>query len=71
MSMQQADGDQPRSGRGRLYWLFVVPFVATLFPFLFNYRAPTFIGIPFFYWYQILWILITVFLMWLIYRAEE
>ena len=35
-----------------LYWLFVMPFVATLLPWIYNTDDPELIGIPFFYWYQ-------------------
>ena len=41
------------------YWLFVLPFVFTLLPFIYNTRSPEFIGMPFFYWYQTLWIVVT------------
>jgi uncharacterized protein DUF3311 len=57
-----------RTGTGRAhahgrntawYWLFVLPFVFTLLPFIYNTTSPEFIGMPFFYWYQIAWVLIT------------
>lgn len=41
------------------YWLLVVPFVATLLPFLYNRAEPSLFGMPFFYWYQLLWVLLT------------
>jgi len=41
------------------YWLLVVPFVATLLPFLYNRAEPSLFGMPFFYWYQLAWVLIT------------
>lgn len=41
------------------YWLLVVPFVATLLPFLYNHAEPSLFGMPFFYWYQLLWVLLT------------
>ena len=31
-----------------------------LVPTIYNRRDPTFIGIPFFYWYQMLWVPISV-----------
>jgi hypothetical protein len=62
-------GGPGRTGTGRArphetrntawYWLFVLPFVFTLLPFIYNTRSPEFIGMPFFYWYQIAWVLIT------------
>jgi Protein of unknown function (DUF3311) len=70
MSMQ-TNTPAAKSKRGGLYWLFLIPFIATLFPFFFNYREPSIIGLPFFYWYQLVWIPITVLLTWLVYRVEE
>jgi hypothetical protein len=38
------------------YWLLIVPLLGVLIPSFYNDRAPELIGIPFFYWYQMLWI---------------
>lgn len=46
------------TGRGHL-WLLAIPFVAIAFPFIYAKSSPAVFGIPFFYWYQILWIAIT------------
>jgi Protein of unknown function (DUF3311) len=54
--------------RRALYWLLVIPFVAVLFPSFFNYDAPALGGMPFFYWYQLLWVPITVALTWYVAR---
>jgi len=32
---------------------------------------PALFGVPFFYWYQLLWILLGVLLLYPVYRAEE
>jgi hypothetical protein len=40
------------------YLLLLVPFIATLWVPFFNSIEPTWQGIPFFYWYQFLWIII-------------
>jgi Protein of unknown function (DUF3311) len=43
------------------YWprlLFLIPFVAMLFVSSYNRVAPELGGIPFFYWYQLAWVLI-------------
>jgi hypothetical protein len=48
--------------RGRWSWwylLFVVQFVAVLWPPFYNSIEPRWIGIPFFYWYQMLWVVIS------------
>ncbi|MFI9390659.1 DUF3311 domain-containing protein [Streptomyces bauhiniae] len=37
----------------------VAPFVAMLWVGSFSKVDPTFIGIPFFYWYQMLWVLVS------------
>jgi hypothetical protein len=49
-------------------WLLIIPFVAMLVPPLFNYREPSIAGVPFYYWYQLLWIPMTAFLTWIAYR---
>lgn len=38
------------------YWLLVPPFVGTLWVPFYNSIEPTLFGIPFFFWYQFLWI---------------
>jgi hypothetical protein len=38
------------------YWLLIVPLLGVLIPSVYNDRSPELIGIPFFYWYQMLWI---------------
>ncbi|MGB6985985.1 MAG: DUF3311 domain-containing protein [Candidatus Aquilonibacter sp.] len=35
--------------------LLVIPFIATLFPAIYNHLDPPLFGIPFFYWYQLAW----------------
>ena len=49
------------------YWLFAIPFVFTLLPWIYNTNDPEFIGMPFFYWYQMAWVPITVVLTVLVY----
>ena len=60
---RSASGSPPvrphREQRTGLYWLFLIPMAATLLPWIFNSRSPELIGIPFFYWYQLLWVLIS------------
>ena len=50
-------------------WLFAIPFVATLLPWIYNTRSPELIGIPFFYWYQMLWVPLSVICTVIAYRA--
>jgi hypothetical protein len=42
------------------YLLLIVPMIGTLIPPIYNTKDPTLIGIPFFYWYLLLWVPVTV-----------
>jgi hypothetical protein len=58
-------------GRARLhYLLLLVPLVLLWVPF-YNRIEPQFAGIPFFYWYQLVWIPIAVVLTWIVYRLDQ
>jgi len=48
-----------RSNRSWLLILLILPFIVLLYPPFYNFRQPEFIGVPFFYWFQLLWVLIT------------
>jgi hypothetical protein len=51
----------PERARPRVwYLLLVVPMFGTLIPPIYNTKDPTLIGIPFFYWYLMLWVPVTV-----------
>jgi hypothetical protein len=41
------------------YLILVLPFIGTLFPVFYNRAEPSMFGLPFFYWYQGLWVLLT------------
>ena len=41
------------------YLLLLLPFVGTLLPPLYNHPRPAFAGLPFFYWYQLAWVVVT------------
>ena len=49
----------------------IAPFVAMLWVGSYAKVEPTFIGIPFFYWYQMLWVPLTVILTILVYRKTR
>ena len=51
-----------RKGRKWLLILLIIPFIALLYPPFYNHPDPTFIGIPFLYWYSLLWIILTAIL---------
>jgi hypothetical protein len=41
------------------YLLFVVQFLVILWPPFYNKAEPTLLGIPFFYWFQLLWVIVS------------
>ncbi|MFD8806937.1 DUF3311 domain-containing protein [Streptomyces sp. NPDC059597] len=49
----------------------LAPFVAMLWVGSFAKTDPTFIGIPFFYWYQMLWVLVSTSLTMLAYQLWQ
>jgi hypothetical protein len=50
--------------------LLILPFIALCWPPFYNMTAPDFVGIPFFYWYQLLWIVITAIITAIVYFVE-
>ena len=50
---------EERKNRRWFLLLLIIPFIVLLWPPFYSFRNPTFIGIPFFYWFQMLWIIIT------------
>jgi hypothetical protein len=58
----------------RVLWarlLLVLPFIAMLWVSSYNSAEPMLAGIPFFYWYQLLWILIGAALIAFVYAVER
>jgi hypothetical protein len=49
------------------YWLLVIPLIGLLVPPIYNHEGPTLIGLPFFYWYQLAWVPLSVAITWLVY----
>ncbi len=41
------------------YLLLILPFIGTLAPPLYNHPRPALGGLPFFYWYQLAWVVVT------------
>jgi hypothetical protein len=61
---------QKRKGFRLSHLLLAVPFVTLWVPF-YNRSEPGIAGIPFFYWYQLLWIVVTAVLLFIVLRSEE
>lgn len=53
------------------YALLALPLVGTLIPPIYNSADPTLIGIPFFYWYQMLWVPLSVVCTVVVYRKTR
>jgi Protein of unknown function (DUF3311) len=65
-------GGRPRrSDRSAWNWLLLVPLVVTLIPPLYNRTTPRLIGVPFFYWYQLVIISVGVVCTYLVYRRTR
>jgi hypothetical protein len=61
------------ASRRRPRWfllLLLIPFIALLFPGWYSQLSPRFFGIPFFIWYQFLWIILGVLVTGLVYLFD-
>jgi hypothetical protein len=63
--------EQKRAGWSWWYLLLLIQFIAVLWPPFYNVAEPHLIGIPFFYWYQLLWIILGAILTAIVYFATE
>jgi uncharacterized membrane protein len=59
-----------RMGARWLLVLLLIPFVVLLWPPFYNFTEPQLIGIPFFYWFQLAWIIVTAILTLVVYLAD-
>ena len=65
------DAHKKRDGWSWWYLLFVVQFLIVLWPPLYNRADPTLLGIPFFYWFQLLWVIVSAVLTAVVYLATK
>jgi hypothetical protein len=54
-----------------MWILLLLPFIGLLWVPFYNDTLPELFGFPFFYWYQLLWVPITAFLTWIVYRSQR
>jgi Protein of unknown function (DUF3311) len=59
----------PDTGWSWWYLLFLIQLAAVIWPAFYNKFEPTFIGIPFFYWYQLLCVIVAAILTAIVYFA--
>jgi Protein of unknown function (DUF3311) len=63
--------EKKRGGWSWWYLLFVVQFAVALWPPLYNRAEPYLLGIPFFYWFQLLWVMVSAVFTAIVYFAVE
>ena len=63
--------DKSRRKFHPVYLLLLVPFAALLWVPFYNRVEPSLFGIPFFYWFQMLWTLLGAVCTWPVYLYEE
>jgi hypothetical protein len=64
--------DRPEGRRAHwLRWLLLLPFLAMLWVPSYNSIEPRLFSLPFFYWYQLLWILLSAAIVYAVFRAED
>jgi hypothetical protein len=64
----------PPGPEPRWHWiriLFILPFIAMFWVASYNRVAPELFGFPFFYWYQLLWIIIAAAIAGIVYKVEH
>jgi hypothetical protein len=69
MTDQPDDVRTDSRGRSAVSWLLVIPLLLVAYPPLYNRTDPTLFGIPFFYWYQLAVIGVSVVCTTVVYRA--
>lgn len=74
--MAQPPDEAKRAARRRVEapavnLLLLVPLIGTLIPAFYNFRDPELFGIPFFYWYQLGWVPISVACTVVVYRSTK
>lgn len=53
--------------KGVIAFLLALPYVFLCFPQMYNRATPALLGFPFFYWYQLAWVIVTSALLWIVY----
>lgn len=63
-----------RARARRVRWplvLLLIPFIALLYPPFYASLTPRFLGIPFFIWYQFLWVILAVLITGIVYALDR
>ena len=72
-SREATDSAATCRGRHASPWrlLLLVPLIGTLVPSFYNQRTPVLAGVPFFYWYQMLWVIVSAVVTAVVYLATD
>ena len=64
---------ETNNGSSNSWWylLLLVPFVALMYPPLYAFDEPRIAGVPFFYWYQLLWLFLSAGVVTTVYRLTR
>jgi hypothetical protein len=65
------EAQHKRGGWSWWYLLFVIQFAVALWPPFYNRIEPTLMGIPFFYWFQLLWVIVSAVFTAVVYFATD
>jgi hypothetical protein len=63
--------NRKRKGFRPIHLLLLIPYAAVLWVPFYNRIGPEIAGIPFFYWYQMLWIVLGVAILIPVYLSDE
>jgi hypothetical protein len=63
------NAQKKRDGWNWWYLLFLLQFIGVLWPPFYNRIEPAWLGLPFFYWYQLLWVILSALITAVIYWA--
>ena len=59
-----------QKSRSWLLLLLLIPYIVLLWPPFYNFEQPALIGIPFFYWFQLLMVIVTAILTAVVYLLK-
>jgi hypothetical protein len=60
-----------RNSKRFAFLILLIPFIVLIWPAFYNMDQPDLVGMPFFYWFQFLWIALTALLTAIVYMLES
>jgi hypothetical protein len=68
MAFETEAPNKPARPRSRWLFLLALPYLGLCFPQIYARATPALLGFPFFYWYQLVWVILTSALLTIVYR---